>query len=309
MRTFARADGTSLAVVPGFRDSVLRARPSGTPKPSWTDADYEATARKRLAQARRRTADVDAALGPGVTARRGLEIGCGAGVDVVLAALGGMTAVTGIDRASPLLAGGDERDRALRLVGATARLAGADEDAERLLARLPVDIHPMDATALAFDDASIDVLWSRTALEHVQPLGRGLEETARVLRPGGVAHHVIDPFFWLKGCHARGLTEMPWAHARLEPVDYERFVAEAESRGRARKRGEYLRGLNRLTVDGWRTAIDATRAFDVVGWREHHSPVALEQLAHHPEAAATALPAVTTRDLTCAAITAVLRRR
>jgi ubiquinone/menaquinone biosynthesis C-methylase UbiE len=307
MRTFERADGTLLPVVPGFRDSVLRARPSGTPKPHWSDADYEAGARKRVAQAKRRSEQIAAALG-GSAGQRGLEIGCGAGLDCVLAALGGMTAVTGIDRASPLLAGGEQRDRALRLVGAAATLAGAHEEPEVLLARLPVDIRSMDATALELDDSSMDVVWSRTALEHLQPLDRALRETARVLRPGGVAHHVIDPFYWLKGCHARGLTEMPWAHARLEPADYERFVAAAESRGRAAKRTAYLGTLNPLTLDGWREAIESTEAFDLVEWHEHHSPVALDALARHPEVLEGTLPGVTARDLTCSSITAVLRR-
>ena len=307
MRTFERADGTLLSVVPGFRESVLRARPSGTPKPDWTETDYDASAHKRLAQAKRREADVAAAL-DGTPARRGLEVGCGAGVDCVLAALGGMAAVTGIDRDSPLLAGGERRDRALRLIGAAASLAGTADPPGELLERLPVDIRSMDATELGVDDGSMDVVWSRTALEHVDGLDRALLETARVLRPGGVAHHVIDPYYWLKGCHARGLTEMPWAHARLEPADYERFVAETETKSRAAKRSAYLSSLNPLTVDGWRDAIDAAGAFEVLDWREHHAPLAEELLARHPDVAATTLPGVTGKDLTCSSITAVLRR-
>lgn len=312
VETFERADGVRLRVVPGFRDAVLRARPSGTPKPSWTEADYEAAARKRVAQARQRREQIAAALGDeSAQPQRGLELGCGAGLDCVLAALDGMAHVTGVDSDSPLHADGDRRERALRLVGTAARLAErpADEPPELLLQHLPVDIRPMDATALAFDDAAFDVVWSRTALEHVQPIDQALAETVRVLRPGGIAHHVVDPFYWLKGCHARGLTEMPWAHARLEPDDYERFVAQAETRGRAAKRSAFLESLNRMTLDEWRAAVEATGAFDVVAWEEHHAPVALEALDRHPDVLATTLPGVTERDLTCSAVTVVLKRR
>ena len=297
-----------LEVVPGFREVVLEARPSGTPQPDWNPEDYVTVARKRVAAARLRWRAIDAALG-GAPAARWLEIGCGSGVDCVLAALHGVPEVVGVDRDSPLLAGGERRVRALRLVGAAAQLAGASDTPEVLLERLAVDVRAMDACCLDIPDASADVVWSRTALEHVQPLDQALRESARVLRPGGIAHHLIDPFYWLKGCHARGLTELPWAHARLGPEDYERFVTAAEGGRRAGRRTAWLGTLNALTVDGWRAAIEATGLFDVLAWEENHSPVARAQLTRHPEVLETRLPGVTVRDLTCSAIRTLLRRR
>jgi len=152
------------------------------------------------------------------------------------------------------------------------------------------------------------VVWSRVALEHVQPLETVLAESARVLRPGGIAHHVIDPYFWLKGCHARGLTDLPWAHARLGHDDYERFVRFAESRRRSVRRATWLRSLNSLTLDDWRTLFERDPAFDLLTWREHHSPLAETLLQRHPEVLDDTLPGVTPRDLTCSALTVVLRR-
>lgn len=303
---FERDDGLVLRAVPGFRQAVLKGRPSSTPKEHWDQADYARIAARRVAAARRRWQETGAALA-GTPARRGLEIGCGAGVDCVLGALEGLD-VTGVDVDSPLLDGEGRRARALRLLGAVAALAGRPEDPELLLRRLAVQIAPMDACALTLESGSIDVVWSRTALEHVRPLERALAETARVLRPGGVAHHVIDPFCWVKGCHARGLTDLPWAHARLTPDEYHRFVAAAETRGRADRRAAWMASLNALTVRGWRETIERSGAFAVVDWREYHLPFGRELLAAHPDVPPTALPGVERRDLTCSAITAVLRR-
>lgn len=290
-----------LSAVPGFRESVLRARPSGTPKPSWTEADFEANARKRVGQHRRRWREIHGAL-DGATVEAALELGCGAGLDCALAVLDGIPRVVGIDQAPALHGDGERSALAARQVQAAIAVAGAQKNPQ-------MDIRSMDATALEFDDGSLDVIWSRTALEHVQPLEPALRETARVLRRGGVAHHVIDPFFWLKGCHARGLTELPWAHARLDLDGYERFVAEAESSRRAARRTAYLRSLNRLTLDDWHATLDSIDEFEIVGWDEHHSPLAVDMLGRHPEVAATSLPEVAARDLTCSALTAVLRRR
>jgi len=298
--------GRKLSPVFGFRDAVLRARPSGTPSDQWAAEDYSERARRRVAGAQRRSREIAGAAN-GARLQRGLEIGCGGGLDCVLAVLDGMEQVVGIDADSPLLAT-DRRGPALRLIGAAAAITGRHADGEMLLNRLAVQIRPMDACALDFPDQSFDVVWSRVALEHVQPLDLVLAETARVLRPEGIAHHVIDPLFWLKGCHARGLTELPWAHARLGLEDYERFVRVAESRRRAARRTAWLRSLNALSVDGWRALFESDPAFDVLAWHEHHSPLAAELLDRYPEVLDDTLPGVTPRDLTCSAITVVLRR-
>src|SRR5439155_20699331 len=104
------------------------------------------------------------------------------------------------------------------------RLHGAGRLATTL-AVLPVRFVRADATRLAFPDARVDVLVSRSAMEHIAPVERALAEMARVVRPGGVIHLRVDPYFWLLACHKRGLVDIPWAHARLSLADFRRFVA------------------------------------------------------------------------------------
>ncbi len=305
MYAMTESAGNVATPIVGFRDAVLRGRPSGTPKQGWSAADYAQRARRRVAGAQRRSREV-AEAARDVPLQRGLEIGCGGGLDCVLTALDGID-VVGIDADSPLLSA-DRRGPALTMIDAAVGIAGAHEDAETLLARLPVQIRAMDACALDLPDASFDLVWSRVVLEHIHPIAAVLAETARVLRPGGIAHHVIDPYYWLNGCHARGLTELPWAHARLALEDYERFVRVAESRRRAAKRTAWLRTLNALSVDGWRALLNADRAFELLTWSETHSPLAEQMLERHPEVLDDLLAGVTVGDLTCSAITVVLRR-
>lgn len=292
--------------MPGFRDAVLRERPSGTPQADWTDADYAAIARRRVAAARRRLEAL------GERPHTALEIGCGAGLDCLVAWLEGVPSVLGIDRDPPLLATGEDAgraERALRLLAAVLAIYGRNDDPAAMLARSGVDIRVMDATRLELPDASMDAVWSRTALEHIQPIDGALDEVARVLRPGGIAHHVIDPFFWLKGCHARGLTELPWAHARLDLDDYERFVREAESERQAQRRTAWLRTLNRLTAADWRRRFEQDERFDVLAFEERSSAVAEAMLARHPEVLDSLLAGLTESDLTCCAVDVLVRRR
>jgi SAM-dependent methyltransferase len=299
-------DGSDVAIVPGFRAAVLAARPSGTPNEAWRDEQYAEVAHRRVRGARQRMAEISAALGARPVA--GLEIGCGAGVDAVVAALEGTRPVVGIDRDLPLADTGDRGLRARRLLEAVLAVTGRVGAVGEILGELGVDLRTCDAAALPLPAASVDAVWSRAALEHVRPLDAALRETARVLRPGGIAHHLIDPYFWLKGCHAGGLTDVPWAHARLSETGYRRAVERAEGVGRADRRTAFLRKLNPLGLTGWRSAIDAVEAFEVLSWEERHSPLAERLLAEHPDVETSLLPGVTRGDLTCCAIVVVLRR-
>ncbi len=302
-----RANGHEIRIVPGFRDAVMTALPSGTPKPDWTQADYATIAERRLHAARQRLAEIRAALGQ--TPDRGLELGCGAGLDALAAALGGVRSVVGIDRDPPLTERGERGEQARRLLAATLAQADHPGDPEQLIRELGVDVQRGDAASLSLPDASVDAVWSRTALEHMRPLDAVLAQSARVLREGGIAHHQIDPFFWLKGCHAGGLTDVPWAHARLHATDFRHAVCRAESRGRAERRAAFLATLNPLGLAGWRMAITAQSAFEVVSWDERRSAPAERLLAQHPDVEQTLLDGVTRSDLTCCAIVVVLRRR
>jgi len=105
-----------------------------------------------------------APLAPGETV---VDIGCGAGTDLLLAAShvapGGRA--IGVDMTEAM------RERARR--GAAA--CGFDH----------VDVREGDATALPIEDASVDVVISNGVLNLVPDKGAAIAEIHRVLRPGG----------------------------------------------------------------------------------------------------------------------------
>jgi SAM-dependent methyltransferase len=165
----------------------------------------------------------------------------------------------------------------------------------------------MDATRMEFPDASFDLVVSRAALEHIIPIERALSEMARVVRPGGLLRHAIDPFFWLRGCHKGGLIDIPWAHARLRPGEFGRFVAQTEGEAKAEKRSRHLESLNRLGLRQWRALFDQS-PFEILEWREEPSALAQAVLEEHPEVPETLLEGVTSADLVHSSIKVWLRK-
>jgi SAM-dependent methyltransferase len=74
-----------------------------------------------------------------------------------------------------------------RVAEVSARAVGVDlspKMLEKARAR-GLDVREASVTALPFDDASFDVVYSFKVLAHVPALRRALEEAARVTRPGG----------------------------------------------------------------------------------------------------------------------------
>ena len=106
-------------------------------------------------------------LRPGETV---LDIGCGAGMDLLLAG---------------------------RRVGSTGRAIGVDmtdamveraQTSAGVLGLVHVDVRKGDATSLPVDDASIDVVISNGVINLVPEKQRAFDEIDRVLKPGGRLH-------------------------------------------------------------------------------------------------------------------------
>ena len=306
LEVFTRDDGRTLRVVAGFRARVLALpRVSVQPKPEWTDDDYRAAAEKKVRHSGQ-FVDEFAQMGGSLEGARALEIGCGAGIDCLLLASHPVRSVVGIDMDLPLFEPGERGERTRRLTREILAALGRPADVDAALRELPVRFETMDATRLSFPDHSFDLLWSRAAMEHIGPPEPALAEMARVVRPGGLIYHSIDPFYWLKGCHKGGVVDIPWAHARLTPAEYHRFVAAHEGEAAAAKRSRHLRTLNQLTPRRWRRTFEAG-PFEILDWREESWPLAEALLEEHPDVRETLLDSVEPGDLTCRQIKVWLR--
>jgi arsenite methyltransferase len=117
------------------------------------------------------------AIAPIVRGETVLDIGCGAGTDLLLAArrAGPSGRAIGVDMTEAM------RDRALH----SAAGAGLTN----------VEVHQADATALPLPDASVDVVISNGVLNLVPEKEKAFGEILRVLRPGGrlqLADIVLD---------------------------------------------------------------------------------------------------------------------
>jgi SAM-dependent methyltransferase len=112
----------------------------------------------------------------GAPGRRVLEVGCGAGVDLLRFAKGG-AAVTGID-----------------LSAAAIELARANFAQQGLTA----DLRVADGEQLPFEDASFDVVFAHGVVQYTADPRRLVEECRRVLTPEGEAiFQVYNRISWL----------------------------------------------------------------------------------------------------------------
>jgi|GEM_PF-3792118 len=144
-----------------------------------------------------------------------LETGCGMGYAVAAMAALGVRRSVGIDAV--------ERDyRCIAERPAVSERLGLSQPAiASRLKILPGDIHQ-----LPFDNDRFDLIYSASVLEHIHDLRAAFAEMARVLVPGGIMIHSVDPYFSPRGGHASCTLDFPWGHVRLTPSEFRRYLQE-----------------------------------------------------------------------------------
>lgn len=127
----------------------------------------------------------------------------------------------------------------------------------------PMDVRAMDATKLAWPDATFDCVYSFDVFEHFPEPGAAFAEIARVLKPGGISFTSLHPITTEDGFHdlriiAGEREGIPyWAHLRPQCKDQVQASA-------------YLNGIR---VSQWR---------EIVG---RHHPDAHFELTKRPDEA------------------------
>jgi SAM-dependent methyltransferase len=307
LTTFTKDDGRELKVVEGFRDRALTYRASHTPRSNWTDEDYRQAVEKRLKRHKRLVgilSDYYGKLGDAEI----LEVGCGDGINIMLLGMHGARRAVGIDLDLRLHREDEKGQSVRRLTEGILREVAENRNVDPSLTNLPAELLTMDATRMDFPDRSFDIVFSRSVLEHILSIEKLYSEIDRVIRPGGIIYQEIDPFFWLRGCHKRGLVDIPWAHARLSLDEYHRFVAEREGERTAEKRLKRLTSLNRLSLEQWKNA-HQKGPFEILRWEEKTSSFAKDVLGEYPKVTSTLLPGLVEDDLVVGRIHVVLKKR
>jgi SAM-dependent methyltransferase len=307
MMKFRRDDGNELEVVAGFRDRLLSYRPSMSPRTDWSEDDYMRAVEKRLQRGKRFIDKLSRLYGPFDHAET-LEVGCGDGINSLLLAMRGVKRAVGIDLELRLNEPYEWSESVRRLAEGVAGAVGMDKSLDQCLSSLPIELKTMDATRMEFPEENFDLVFSRGVLEHIHPIERLSGEIAKILRPRGIVYHEIDPFYWLRGCHKRGLVDIPWAHARLTLPEYHRYVTENEGEAIGDKRLKRLTTLNRLNLREWKTLLD-TGPFEIILWEETPSSFAEEVFKEFPDVVSTALPGLKPNDFIVRRIRVCLQKK
>ena len=231
----------------------------------------------------------------GALPRRALEIGSSSGGMAFALAAAGVEHVLATDL---------EPERYFRKLERAALL-------ERLKGAGTAELAAADAMRLDLPAASFDLVYSVSTLEHIHDPAEALSETARVLRPGGLAYHGVDPWFSPQGGHSLCTLDIPWGHARLTPAEFARYVTalrphEAET-ATAFYREEFQQP--RRSLAELRAAV-ADAGLEVLAWQTVAAyPEHRRWLRRHLEEVRELHPSVERADLLASGLTMILRRR
>ena len=219
-----------------------------------------------------------AAVRPHVEGARVLELGPGKTPEILLALiLAGAAHGLGVDTRLSIPPGWHDPARLDRLLAALCADAGApfrealgvgaatlaDRAARLRRGHWPLGFHEYDGARLPLHDGSIDLVISKSVLEHV-PRGAVrdlLVELHRVVRPGGVMVHAVD----LRD-HQHIRSDRRVAGDWLDALTYPEPIFDAMFSNRSNY-------INRFRADDWQTMIVEAR-WRPVAWTERRWPFA-----------------------------------
>jgi SAM-dependent methyltransferase len=290
---------------PGWRamlDPVAAARP-----PSIKELRFRA--RGAVDTVREANQVVAAVTGRSLTGRL-LEIGCDDGAVAFQLARRDGTQVVASDLAqySVVQQPGRLNDGNLQ---AQQAVLGTLRERARLVAGIPshrVQFVEDDICASNLESESFDAIVSFEVLEHVASPRAAFGSMARLLAPGGVAYHEYNPFFSVVGGHSLCTLDIAWGHARLEPVDFERYLAEIRPAEVDQALRFYRENLNRLALADLRMAVAQAKLelMAVLPWSDRTlAPDLTLQIVSEVQ---RAYPAATAEDLLATFVSVIVRK-
>jgi ubiquinone/menaquinone biosynthesis C-methylase UbiE len=188
-----------------------------------------------------------------------LEVGCGMGYSVIAMAKSGVGSSAGIDYAPPDFRWVCERPEVLKKFGFPQ--SGVSRR---------VRILEGDISRTSFQDAEFDLIYSASVLEHVHDLRSAFAEMSRLLKPGGLMFHGVDPYFSPRGGHSSCTLDFPWGHARLSPSDFRRYIKQYRSHefDHAITMYDYLFNVPRVSLSDIERAV-SNAGLVLLSWKEN----------------------------------------
>ncbi len=237
---------------PGWRAMLDPAAASAAP----TDEALAQRSAKAATSVAEYDALVAAALGP-TSARRVLEIGCYDGAVAFQLARRSDLEVVASDLARYYVVQRPGRMVESDVEAQQRRLDDLRERARALVGIAPGRVRFVedDVTDTRIEPEAFDAIVSFEVLEHLSDPAASFAAMARLLKPGGTMYHDYNPFFSVKGGHSLCTLDFPWGHARLDPADFERYLAEVRPSELEQALRFYRESLNRMTLADLRAAI------------------------------------------------------
>ena len=188
-----------------------------------------------------------------------LETGCGLGHAVMALANLGVGNAVGIDKVIVNVRFVEQRP------AVSARLKMADD---AIASR--VHILSDDITKMPFDNDAFDLIYSASVLEHISDVPAAFLEMARVLKPGGIMLHNVDPFFSPQGGHSLCTLDFPWGHTRLSSAEFRRYMHEFRPFEATYAADFFENNLNwpRISFHAIEQATSAA-GLSLLSWKEH----------------------------------------